>query len=134
MKKISDEDIFKKFRKYSYRDIKPVAKSIEMLLVDSINVADSLKDTKDTEYLLIAIQYATYNKGIVMKEHDLEMLLFNGIVDDNADELEISWVCKRHNREEVWSGSYTLEGNVYCVNQQVKVTIHGETLVLDKVV
>ena len=132
MGKISDEDIFKKFRKYSYKDIEPVAESIEMLLEDSINVADSLKDTKDTEYLLTAIQYATYNKGIVMKEHNLEMLLFNGHVDDDAGELEISWICKRYNREEIWSGSYILEGNVSCVNQQVKVSTHGETIVLDR--
>ena len=132
MKKISDEDIFKKFRKYSYKDIEPVAESIGMLLEDSINVADSLKDIKDTEYLLTAIQYATYNKGIVMKEHNLEMLLFNGHVDDDAGELEISWICKRYNREEIWSGSSILEGNISCVNQQVKVSTHGETIVLDR--
>lgn len=122
--KVNEQDIFNRFHKYTSMDVEPVTQDVQDLVKAGANDVweDSLSDK-----LLHVIEYCTYNKGHVMKEHDLCVLLFSGQVD--GERVHVSWAFSRKEKE-LWGGSLLIawsDVDDICFVEE-PVTLNGEVL------
>lgn len=128
---LSEDEIFEKFHKYTYRDVEVLDKEIHELVVNAVydSTCCAILATQGSfNYLASLIEYITYNSQPIKVKHVLRSLLTSGEVKDDCIVLDVHF-CKKS--ELVYCRRYIVYIKEEVLLEVGKITLKNKDKLID---
>ena len=123
---ISEEDIFNKFHKYTYKDIEEVDLLVKDLFMQAVSekvCRDILRTDGELVYLSSVLEYISYNSIPLKYEHNLENIIGNGVINYYGTDKAciIFTICYYKGRDVL----YSREFNVHVKGKELQEIVYN---------